>query len=349
MSYRAFEQITVGAAAVGFTEATIVEGGGHRQVTHVLARCRTAELSYRVDGGTPTASVGILLEVGDVLKLDDVHEIRRFRAIRTGSSGQLDCAYSDEPMGSQFPMASVTASGMALEAGGNLAAIAAAVFAEDAAHTSGDKGVQMLAVRQDSAAALAGTTGDYIPLSTSAGGALRIAPCKADGTIVEPVADIAHGAADSGNPAKIGGKANAAAPAAVDEGDRVDASFDPQGRLRVVKDAGLTGYRSIDLDESEEEVKATAGRVAWIWFSNLHATDARYLKFYNLTAANTTVGTSTPVHTFRLRGATDGTIAIPEGGLIFDTAISMAATTALADADTGAPGAGEVLINLGYR
>ena len=43
--------------------------------------------------------------------------------------------------------------------------------AEDAAHVNGDTGVMTLAVRQDTLAALAGTTGDYIPLSTNARGA----------------------------------------------------------------------------------------------------------------------------------------------------------------------------------
>lgn len=43
--------------------------------------------------------------------------------------------------------------------------------AEDAAHTSGDTGVMALAVRNDTAAALAGTTLDYIPVTTNARGA----------------------------------------------------------------------------------------------------------------------------------------------------------------------------------
>ncbi len=60
--------------------------------------------------------------------------------------------------------------------------------AEDAAHSSGDTGVMILAVRQDSAAALAGTTGDYIPLTTTALGSLRTSVTKADGTVVDPVA-----------------------------------------------------------------------------------------------------------------------------------------------------------------
>lgn len=50
----------------------------------------------------------------------------------------------------------------------------AVLKAEDAAHVTGDAGVQMLAVRTDTAAALAGTTGDYTPLQTDALGAARV-------------------------------------------------------------------------------------------------------------------------------------------------------------------------------
>lgn len=46
--------------------------------------------------------------------------------------------------------------------------------AEDAAHASGDTGVMSLAVRSDTAAALAGTTGDYIPLTTDSTGRLWV-------------------------------------------------------------------------------------------------------------------------------------------------------------------------------
>lgn len=46
--------------------------------------------------------------------------------------------------------------------------------------------------------------------------------------------DVAHNAADAGSPVKIGGYASSTAPAAADEGDRVNAWFDLQGRLQVV-------------------------------------------------------------------------------------------------------------------
>lgn len=61
------------------------------------------------------------------------------------------------------------------------------------------------------------------------------------------IGDVAHDAADSGNPIKIGGKARTSLPAAVSANDRVDAYFDAYGRLVVVPppDTALgAGFRS---------------------------------------------------------------------------------------------------------
>jgi hypothetical protein len=55
--------------------------------------------------------------------------------------------------------------------------------------------------------------------------------------------------------------------------------------------------------------------------------------------------------TIECSGATDDTtsvdISIPNG-IAFGTAITIAATTGVADNDSGAPGANEVIVNLGY-
>jgi len=64
------------------------------------------------------------------------------------------------------------------------------VLAEDAAHVSGDPGVQALAVRKDSGAAIAGTDGDYSPLQVDASGNLRVnvaAGGAGDGAILDGV------------------------------------------------------------------------------------------------------------------------------------------------------------------
>jgi hypothetical protein len=111
---------------------------------------------------------------------------------------------------------------------------------------------------------------------------------------------------------------------------------------------GLSIFRSIDLDESEEEVCARECVVFSIYASNTNAS-ARWLKLYNATAAATTVGTTTPVATFYLpaSGANpmkfDSTV-----GLRFDTALSAAVVTGVADNDTTGPGANEVVVVIGY-
>lgn len=63
---------------------------------------------------------------------------------------------------------------------------------EDAPHVSGEGGALVLAVRTDTAAALAGTTGDNIPLQTDATGNLRVA--IAAGAIAEDGPSTASGA-----------------------------------------------------------------------------------------------------------------------------------------------------------
>jgi len=92
-TYLAFEQITVAGTAIGFTATKITPTGG-TMATIATCRLRTAEVSYTIDGTTPTSAVGTLLEVGDILTLSGHDVLVLFRAIRTGSSGQLDCTFS---------------------------------------------------------------------------------------------------------------------------------------------------------------------------------------------------------------------------------------------------------------
>lgn len=140
----------------------------------------------------------------------------------------------------------------------------------------------------------------------------------------------------------------------VDEGD-VGASRMTLDRRQIVvpqghSAGGLLIFRSLDLDESEEEVKASAGTVYGWYIANL-ATSTRFVKFYNATAASVTVGSTTPVMTLPIPGnSTDDVAANMLGGvgIQFDTAICLAATTGIADADTGAPAANDVVINLFY-
>ena len=116
---------------------------------------------------------------------------------------------------------------------------------------------------------------------------------------------------------------------------------------------GLSIFRSLDLDESEEEVKATAGQLYKLRLTNF-ATTVRYVKLYNATAANTTVGTTTPIDTIPVpAGSSTAPTVITESfgglGLTFGTALCLAATTGLADNDTGAPSANDVVATAYYK
>lgn len=101
--------------------------------------------------------------------------------------------------------------------------------------------------------------------------------------------------------------------------------------------------RNIDVDESEDDVFTGRARIKGWYITNQHATDRRYVKFYDATAANVTVGTTEP----RL------TIPVASGqvidnwfgdGIPFYTAISVGATTGIADNNTGAPAANDVAV-----
>jgi hypothetical protein len=148
-----------------------------------------------------------------------------------------------------------------------------------------------------------------------------------------------------------------AANSGVDIGDvdvtSISAGTNAIGNVGLIgrTSGGMTIFRSIDIDETEEEIKASAGQVFSIAAFNRTAAPL-YLKFYNATAANVTVGTTTPVLTFVVPGNADsdgaGFMWNNDIGFAFGTAITVACTTGVADNDTGAPGANECIVNVGY-
>jgi hypothetical protein len=115
---------------------------------------------------------------------------------------------------------------------------------------------------------------------------------------------------------------------------------------------GLSVFRSLDLDETEEEVKATAGCLYKLRVTN-RTTSVRYVKLYNDTTANVIVGTTTPLDTIPIpANASDYTVLTESFGgmgLAFSSAITIAATTGFADNDTGAPGANDLIVSAYYK
>lgn len=75
--------------------------------------------------------------------------------------------------------------------------------------------------------------------------------------------DVAHDAADSGNPVKVGGKARTTNPTAVANADRVDAMFDDVGRQVVapygVRDLVSHQHTQIASSSSETTIVTAAG------------------------------------------------------------------------------------------
>jgi len=121
-----------------------------------------------------------------------------------------------------------------------------------------------------------------------------------------------------------------------------------QGLDGIVQD-GWTPARLLSAASTNAtSLKASAGQLGFIYATNLNAA-VRYLKLYNK-ASSPTVGTDTPVATLPIPASTTGAgfiIGIP-GGLNFTTGIAYAVTTGVADADTGAVAANEIIIAFGY-
>lgn len=249
------------------------------------------------------------------------------------------------------------------------------VKAEDAVHGSGDAGVMALAVRNDTLAALAGTDGDYAPLQVNASGALYIQEGAAldvsaatvtvdlganndvtiDNSSIVQAEDAVHGTGDAGVMALA---VRDTSPAAV---SGTDGDYEP---LHVSDDGGLwvslvpshtgghSGFTSVDLDESEEQVSATACKVAYMYFWNTTA-GILWAQLFNATAASVTVGTTAPDLNFAIPANADSdgagvTIPLPDGGLEFGTALTVAVTGA-AGTDATDPGASAAGCLIAYK
>lgn len=218
--------------------------------------------------------------------------------------------------------------------------------AEDAAHASGDTGVMSLGVRSDTAAASSGTTGDYEPFHTDSVGAMWT---RSTGEL----ADDAPFTPGTSRVMPIGLQADETATDSVDEGD-VGAPRMTLDRKQIVSAyahaaGGATPGRLVSAASTNGTVvKASAGTLYALVVTNLNAA-VRYLKVYNSTSV--TVGTTTPTWTFAIPASTTGAgfnVPIPACGIAFGTGICLGMTTGIADNDTGAVAANEIIANYAY-
>ncbi|MGE0590914.1 MAG: hypothetical protein AB7G23_03040 [Vicinamibacterales bacterium] len=115
----------------------------------------------------------------------------------------------------------------------------------------------------------------------------------------------------------------------------------------TVTESPTTSLRITDLDETEDQVSATATTFCGVWLSNPSGASI-FVHVYNATAANVTVGSTTPVLSLEFGGNADDTVTgvleVPGGCRTMDTALTLAATTTLGGS-TGPTGDG-VLANV---
>jgi len=232
----------------------------------------------------------------------------------------------------------------AIAAGAIAAGATSIATTEDTASAAADHLVKVAAIRLDTPVANDNTSasGDYTQFKLSNFGKLWVAGSVPEDTAhidLEPI--LQNGSRRIDTPATSAGSSGDWAT------QNQSAEGADWGTLTPTTTGGCTIFRTLDLDETEEEVKATAGNVYGYYFYNA-ATSVRYLKFYNATAASVSVGTTTPVLTFPLPASSAGHIMFPYAAG-FSTAICVAATTGLADADTGAPAANDVILNVFYK
>lgn len=190
------------------------------------------------------------------------------------------------------------------------------------------------------------TDGDVGPFQVDENGRMLVSD---QGALSEYTEDIAT-PADPNGLSIMGRRRDTLSSEVTAAGDWVALNASAFGELYVAG-GQLSIFRSIDLDEGAlEVVKASAGTVYGMWVTNT-ATATRWIKFYNATSG--TIGTGTPVITIGIPGNATDDIAGNFGpggmGIFFSTGISVGASTGVADADVGAPGANDVIVNVFYR
>lgn len=107
-------------------------------------------------------------------------------------------------------------------------------------------------------------------------------------------------------------------------------------------------FRSLDVDETEEDVYGDHCIVTGWHLANADAATIHYVKFYDGVAATVAVGTDTPVLTIKLNAGGTDTQNFTSG-IEFPNGVCIAAVTEAADSGTTGAGANEVIANVLYK
>lgn len=132
------------------------------------------------------------------------------------------------------------------------------IYDEDTAHTSGDKGQMVLAVRSDAGGSLVSADGDYTPLSIDANGRLRVDAEVSVSTGSDKLEDSAHVSGDVGAYVLAVRQDTLSATAA--DGDYTSFKVDSLGRLWTA--AQVSGDVADDAADSGNPMKVGSRAVS---------------------------------------------------------------------------------------
>ena len=91
---KAFEVLTISDSVKALSAGIYSKNSGLECCNKATIMVDLAGIRYRVDGGEPTASVGLFANSGDVITLLGRSELKLFRAIRsTSTSASISCDY----------------------------------------------------------------------------------------------------------------------------------------------------------------------------------------------------------------------------------------------------------------
>jgi hypothetical protein len=107
---------------------------------------------------------------------------------------------------------------------------------------------------------------------------------------------------------------------------------------------GFSAYHSVSL-AAKAQVKSGAATVGSYYAANKHATEWRYVRFYDALSASVTVGTTATAHVIALPPASAANMQV---NWAFATGITVAAQSDQSDSGTTAAAANDVILDLGY-
>jgi hypothetical protein len=104
-------------------------------------------------------------------------------------------------------------------------------------------------------------------------------------------------------------------------------------------------YRTLDCQPTGVNIKSSAGEIAG-WYISNQASSVRYVKLYD--KATAPASTDTPLLTIAIPANSAANVLAP-AGVNTTSGIGIRGTTGVADNDTGAPTANDIIVNLFYK